>query len=46
MIIDEAKRINDSGRRFVIYAVCESFMEVVVSVNSDINMYVVNNNSH
>ncbi len=44
-IIAEAKKINESGRRFVVYAVCESFMEAVISEGKDINMYVVNHNS-
>lgn len=44
-ILDRAKEINDSGRRFVLYAVCESFMEVVIAQENDIGMYVVNNNS-
>ncbi len=45
MIIEEAKRINDGGRKFVVYTVCESFMEAVISQDNSINMYVVNNNS-
>jgi hypothetical protein len=31
MILEKAKEINDQGRRFVLYAVCESFMEVVIA---------------
>lgn len=45
MILKMAKQINDHGRRFVLYAVCESFMEMVIAQEENINMYVVNNNS-
>lgn len=45
MILEMAKKINDQGRVFVLYAVCESFMETVIAQDNDINMYVVNNNS-
>ena len=30
MILEKAKEINDQGWWFVLYAVCESFMEVVI----------------
>jgi len=46
MIIDKAKKINDEGRRFVVYTTCESFMEFVIAADHDVNMYGVDNNSN
>lgn len=31
LIMKKAKKINDEGRKFVVYAVCESFMEMVLA---------------
>ena len=37
--------INDEGRKFIVHAVCESFMEMVLSFYPQLNMYMVDNNS-